>query len=66
MIDLSTLARVRFLRGTSVHAITPPGSGKTACGKYSRPYDAWGRRQDVALTPGTAVTCPTCRRRTPP
>jgi len=63
VIDLTALARARFQRGTNVHAITPPGSGKTACGKYIRLYDMWGRRQDTALTPETPVTCPTCKRR---
>jgi hypothetical protein len=63
VIDLTTLARVRFQRGTRTHAVTPPGEGKTACGKYVHLFDPWGRRQDTALSPETPVTCAGCNRK---
>lgn len=63
MIDLTTLARVSFRRGATVHAITPPGSNATACGKFIHLHDLWGRKRDTALPPETPVTCPGCKTR---
>lgn len=63
MIDLATLTRARFRRGTTVHEITPVGSNGTACGKYIHLHDPWGRAQDAALPSETAVTCLGCKRR---
>ncbi len=60
MIHLAELARVRLLRGRLVHAVTPVGSRVTACGKYFRLFDTWGRKQDTPLAPTTPVTCPRC------
>lgn len=62
MIDLLTLARVRFHRGTRVHAINPPGSRATVCGAYVHLEDPWGRTRDVPLPPTAQVTYPTCRK----
>jgi hypothetical protein len=68
VIDLSTLARVRFRRSTRVHAVTTTEtSRRTHCGEFVHlnEYSRAGRLLDEPLPPETPVTCPACLKAAP-